>query len=315
LLSAAEALIIKINVLRKSDLSVKSMTGFAKIDGKNAYCSWSWELKSANSKGLDIRCRVPLSFGELEQFLCDRVAKTLKRGSVTVTLTVNWNQFSGAFQVNQNMLDLVISSIPEIETLIPNLGPISATDILALHGVIENFELEITDQQKVDIQKYILDDFDLAIQALQKMRVEEGFRLTNVLTNQLGAISELTNRAKDNASTQQNAIKDRLQNQIQNLLGESITFPMDRMAHEVALLVTKADIREEIDRLVSHEVAAYDYLKSDGAVGRNLDFLCQEFNREANTLCSKSTDIELTKIGLDLKAFIDRFREQIQNIE
>jgi len=291
------------------------MTGFAKVDGKNANCSWSWGLKSVNSKGLDIRCRVPSSFGELEQFLCDRVAKTLKRGNVTVTLTVDWNQSSGAFQVNQNMLDLVISSLPEIETLIPNLGPISATDILALDGVIENFELEITDQQKVDIQKYILADFDLAIQALQKMRVEEGLRLTDVLTNQLGAISELTNRAKDNASTQQDAIKDRLQNQIQNLLGESIKFPEDRMAHEIALLVTKADISEEIDRLVSHEVAAYDYLKSDGAVGRNLDFLCQEFNREANTLCSKSSDIELTKIGLDLKAFIERFREQIQNIE
>ena len=291
------------------------MTGFAKVDGKNANCSWSWGLKSVNSKGLDIRCRVPSSFGELEQFLCDRVAKTLKRGNVTVTLTVDWNQSSGAFQVNQNMLDLVISSLPEIETLIPNLGPISATDILALDGVIENFELEITDQQKVDIQKYILADFDLAIQALQKMRVEEGLRLTSVLTNQLGAISELTNRAKDNASTQQDAIKDRLQNQIQNLLGGSIKFPEDRMAHEIALLVTKADISEEIDRLVSHEVAAYDYLKSDGAVGRNLDFLCQEFNREANTLCSKSSDIELTKIGLDLKAFIERFREQIQNIE
>jgi len=291
------------------------MTGFASVDGQHDSCSWSWRLKSVNSKGLDIRLRVPLIFDGLEPILRDRVSKTLKRGNVTVTLTVDWNKTSKAFQVNQNMLDLVISSLPKIETLIPNLGPISATDVLALRGVIEEFEQEITNKQKVDIQKIILADFDQAIQALQHMRVEEGLRLTNVLTEQLGVISDLTNRAKNNASSQQQAVQGRLQNQMQCLLGKAAEFSEDRMAHEIALLVTKADIREEIDRLISHEAAAYDYLNCDGAVGRNLDFLCQELNREVNTLCSKSTDFELTKIGLDLKSFIERFREQIQNIE
>jgi uncharacterized protein (TIGR00255 family) len=291
------------------------MTGFAKVDGQDDHCSWSWGLKSVNSKGLDIRCRVPSMFDGLEPILRDRVAKTLKRGNVTVVLTIDWHRSFGAYQVNQNMLDLVISSLPKIENLIPNLGPISATDILSLRGVIEEFEEEITNQQKVNIEKNMLVDLDHAIKALQQMRVGEGLRLANILSEQLGSISELTNRAKDNASTQQKFIQDRLQNQIKNLLGGSIKYPEDRVAYEIALLVTKADICEEIDRLVSHEAAAHDYLKSDGAVGRNLDFLCQELNREVNTLCSKSVDVELTKIGLELKFFIERFREQIQNIE
>jgi uncharacterized protein (TIGR00255 family) len=291
------------------------MTGFSKVDGQHNICSWSLGLKSVNSKGLDIRCRVPSIFDGLEPTLRERMSKTFKRGNVTITLTINWIQSSGAYQVNQNMLNLVISSLPKIETLIPNLGPISATDILALRGVIEEFELEITDQQKVDIQKNILADFEKAIQALQQMRAEEGLRLTNVLTEQLVAISDLTKRAKDNASTQQLVIQDRLQNQIQNLLGKTTKLPEDRMMNEIALLVIKSDISEEIDRLISHEAAARVYLKSDGAVGRKLDFLCQELNREVNTLCSKSADVELTKIGLELKSYIERFREQIQNIE
>ena len=179
------------------------MTGFAKVDGQHQNCSWSWGLKSVNSKGLDIRFRVPPIFNVLEPVLRDRVAKTVKRGNVTVTLTLDWTRSSGAFQINQNMLDLVISSLPKIEALIPNLGQISATDILSLRGVIEDFEQEITDQQKLDMQKNVLTDFDQAIQALQKTRVEEGLRLTNVLDEQLCSISDLTNQAKDNASTQQ----------------------------------------------------------------------------------------------------------------
>jgi uncharacterized protein (TIGR00255 family) len=303
------------NVLREINLPIKSMTGFAKVDGQHDSCSWSWGLKSVNSKGLDIRFRLPSIFDGLELVLRDRVIKILKRGNVTVTLTIEWFRAAGSFQINQNKLDFVISSLPKIEALVPNLGPTSATDILALHGVIEGFEREITDQQKMDIQKNILDDFDQAIQELQQTRVEEGLRLIKVLTEQLEAISDLTNRAKEKASTQQQTIQDRFQNQMQDLLGVSTKLPDDRIAHEIALLVTKFDICEEIDRLVSHETSAREYLKSDDSVGRKLDFLCQELNRETNTLCSKAADVELTKIGLDLKFFIERFREQIQNIE
>jgi len=210
---------------------------------------------------------------------------------------------------------LVISSIPELEARIPNPSPTSAADVLAVRGVIETFEQEVTDQNETEIQNLILADFDQAIEALKEMRAEEGDRLTNVLAEQLDAISDLTARAKQNASTQPEAIQTRLQTQLRDALNGITEISEDRMAQEIALLVTKADIREEIDRLISHEQAAQDYLKSHESVGRKLDFLCQEFNREANTLCSKSSDVGLTKIGLDLKSYIERFREQIQNIE
>ncbi len=291
------------------------MTGFAKIDGQHKKCSWSWGLKSVNSKGCDIRFRLPSVFDELVPALRDQVIKILKRGNLTITSTVELIRSSGAFRFNQNKLDFVISSSLKIETLLPNLGQTSAMDILASRGVIEDYDQEITDQQKVGTQKNILADFDWAIQVLEQTRVDEGLHLTNVLTAQLGAISNLTNRAKDNATTQHLMIQERLQNQIQNFLGETTKLPDDWIAHEISLLIIKADVSEEIDHLFSHETTALDYLKSDFAVGCNLDFLCQELNREANTLCSKSTDVELTKIENNLKSFIDRFREQIQNIE
>ena len=296
-------------------MALKSMTGFARVNGQNEKCSWLWELKSVNSKGLDIRLRVPTSFHGLELCVREQTAKALTRGNVTVSLTVEWAQASGAFQLNQDILDLVISSIPELEARIPNPSPTSAADVLALRGVIETFEQEVTDQNEIEIQNLILADFDQAIEALKEMRAEEGARLTSVLAEQLDAISDLTARAKQNASTQPEAIQTRLQTQLRDALNGITEIPEDRMAQEIALLVTKADIREEIDRLISHEQAAQDYLKSHESVGRKLDFLCQEFNREANTLCSKSADVGLTKIGLDLKSYIERFREQIQNIE
>ena len=296
-------------------MALKSMTGFARVNGQNEQCSWLWELKSVNSKGLDIRLRVPTSFHGLELCVREQTAKALTRGNVTISLTVEWAQASGAFQLNQDILDLVISSIPELEARIPNPSPTSAADVLALRGVIETFEQEVTDQNEIEIQNLILADFDQAIEALKEMRAEEGARLTTVLAEQLDAISDLTARAKQNASTQPEAIQTRLQTQLRDALNGIMEISEDRMAQEIALLVTKADIREEIDRLISHEQAAQDYLKSHESVGRKLDFLCQEFNREANTLCSKSADVGLTKIGLDLKSYIERFREQIQNIE
>lgn len=313
--SSVEAVINWYDLTWEFVLALKSMTGFARVNGQHEQCSWSWELKSVNSKGLDIRLRVPTSFDGLEQSVRERTGKVLTRGNVTIGLTVEWAQSSGAFQLNQEILDLVISSIPEIEALIPNPSPTSAADVLALRGVIETFEHEVTDQQKAEIQNLILADFGQAIEALREMRAEEGARLTTVLAEQLDAISDLTTRAKQNASTQPEAIQARLQSQLSDALNGTTEISEDRMAQEIALLVTKADIREEIDRLISHEQAAHDYLKSPDAVGRKLDFLCQEFNREANTLCSKSADVELTKIGLDLKSYIERFREQIQNIE
>ncbi|NQV98078.1 MAG: YicC family protein [Rhodospirillales bacterium] len=296
-------------------MTVKSMTGFARIDGSHALCSWSWEIKSVNAKGLDVRCRLPSGMESLDVTVRDQISKTLKRGNVTANLTLDWQQSGGGFRVNQDILDLAITAIPQIEAKIPHAAPSRASDILGLRGVIEAVEQEITDAQRDEVSTQVLACFGQALESLDAMRRQEGERLSSVLAAQLDQIKALSAAAKTNAASQPEAIRERLQNQIREILNGSADIAEERMAQEVALLVTKADIREEIDRLVAHEQAARSYLGADGSVGRKLDFLCQEFNREANTLCSKATDVALTNIGLDLKTYIERFREQIQNIE
>lgn len=296
-------------------VAIKSMTGFARVDGNHPLCAWSWEIRSVNSKGLDIRCRLSGGFEDMDALVRNRISNVLKRGNVTVNLALDWQKSAGGFQVNQDILDLAMSSIPMIEAKLPNAGPTSAADILALRGVIEAVEEEITDDDKNQIKALVLTDFDEAVNSLDHMRGQEGVRLCAVLTDQLDEISDLTGAAKACAASQPDAIRERLEGQIKDTLNGNSEIHEDRIVQEVALLVTKADIREEIDRLVAHEQAARRYMATGGPVGRKLDFLCQEFNREANTLCSKSSDVALTQIGLDLKTYIERFREQIQNIE
>lgn len=291
------------------------MTGFARVDGQHELCSWSWEIKSVNSKGLDIRCRLANGFEALDVIVRDQLSKTLKRGNLTVNLSVDWQKATGGYQVNADLVDLAIAAIPGIENRLPNAGATSAADILALRGVIEIVDQEVSDADHKSVTRLILSDVETVIAALDEMRKAEGMRLATVLSEQLDQIGLLSRDAKANAASQPQSIRTRLEKQIEEILGGATKLPDERMVQEVALLVTKADIREEIDRLVAHEQAARGYLSSKEAVGRKLDFLCQEFNREANTLCSKAPDVELTQIGLDLKTHIERFREQIQNIE
>lgn len=291
------------------------MTGFARVDGQHELCSWSWEIKSVNSKGLDIRCRLANGFEALDVIVRDQLSKTLKRGNLTVNLSVDWQKATGGYQVNADLVDLAIAAIPGIENRLPNPGATSAADILALRGVIEIVDQEVSDADHKSVTRLILSDVETVIAALDEMRKAEGMRLATVLSEQLDQIGLLSRAAKANAASQPQSIRTRLEKQIEEILGGATKLPDERMVQEVALLVTKADIREEIDRLVAHEQAARGYLSSKEAVGRKLDFLCQEFNREANTLCSKAPDVELTQIGLDLKTHIERFREQIQNIE
>ncbi len=296
-------------------MTLKSMTGFARMDGQNDLCAWSWEIKSVNSKGLDVRCRYASGFEDLDVLVRERISKTLKRGNVTVGLTVDWQKTTGGVQINNDVLNVVLAALPEIEGRLPNAAPSCAADVMALRGVLEPVEQDVTEEQRMVLVKALLADFDRAVKALDEMRKNEGERLSVVLAEQLAQIADLAEMAKSNAASRPQAIRERLQMQLNEILGDASELTEERMAQEVAVLVTKADIREEIDRLVAHEAAARGYLKDSGAVGRKLDFLCQEFNREANTLCSKSTDVGLTQIGLDLKSFIERFREQIQNIE
>jgi len=291
------------------------MTGFARSEGQSNGCSWTWELKSVNAKGLDVRCRVPNGFENLEKAARDRVAKTFKRGNVTVNLTFSWIKGDAGFRVNPQVLEELLATLPEIRKQLPDAAPPSVDGLLALRGVIEPVEEELSDVARSALNSEILESFEPALAALLAMRDDEGARLSEALDTRLDEIAGLSGDAEKLAALQPDAIRERLKTQVETLLADISALSEDRLAQEAALLMTKADIREELDRLKAHEQAARELMGNGGAVGRKLDFLCQEFNREANTLCSKSQDVTLTRIGLDMKSAIEQFREQVQNIE
>lgn len=296
-------------------MKVSSMTGFARTEGQNETSSWNWEIKSVNAKGLDVRCRLAIGFDAVEATVRERVAAIFRRGNVFVNLTSSRIQTANSFQINQQALNGMIALVPEVEGKFGSLAPPTVTDLLNLRGVLEPVEDHLSDDEKTALNEDVLEDFNRAITLLAEMRADEGARLAKVLNEQLDTIDRLCRDAAKLAAAQPDALKKRLHEQLIEILDSVPTLSEERLAQEVALLVTKADIREELDRLKSHEEASRALLMSGGAVGRKLDFLCQELNREANTLCSKSSDVELTRVGLDLKAVIEQFREQIQNIE
>lgn len=291
------------------------MTGFARTEGQNDICSWSWEIKSVNAKGLDLRCRLGSNFDNLEPVVRERAAKLFRRGNLTINLTSSKNQNANAYQINTQVVDGIIALLPELENRFGNLTAPSVADLLALRGVLEPVEDSISEEDKKALDEAVLESIDQTLSALVQMREEEGTRLRSVLTEQLDTLTRLTTEAGELAALQPDAIRNRMHEQLTEILEAVPALSEERLAQEVAILVIKSDIREELDRLKSHEGAARELLSGGGAVGRKLDFLCQELNREANTLCSKSSDVELTRVGLDLKAVIEQFREQIQNIE
>ena len=295
-------------------MPLSSMTGFARQDGHFEAYSWNWEVKSVNGKGLDVRCRLPYGFEALEPEIRKRVTATFARGNFQIGCHLKRQSGQGQLSVNEEALAQVMSAVAEIEAK-AKTAPSTADGILALRGVLELIEPEETDDERAARDAAVLASFDHALSHLQQARLDEGAKMASVLDGAVSKIDELAKAAHDVDAAQPDALRARLKSQVEELLSASPALPEDRLAQEVALLVTKADIREEIDRLQAHVVAARDLLAKDEPVGRKLDFLMQEFNREANTLCSKASDVELTRIGLDLKAVIDQAREQVQNIE
>jgi uncharacterized protein (TIGR00255 family) len=296
-------------------LTLSSMTGFARTEGQNDACSWSWEVKSVNAKGLDVRCRLGSGFDNLEKIVRERAAKSFKRGSFFINLTTTNVKSPGATQINHQVLDGIVNLIPDLESKFGKLEAPSVAELLALRGVLEPVDDGLSSEEKEALDKALLIDLDHTFTQLLDMRNAEGLKLSAVLTEQLDLITNIAEAAEKIAAVQPEAIRTRLQTQVEEILQSVPQLSEERIAQEVAILITKADIREELDRLKAHEQAARALFASQGAVGRKLDFLCQELNREANTLCSKSTEVELTNFGLDLKAVIEQFREQIQNIE
>lgn len=296
-------------------MALQSMTGFAREHGFDEHCSWTWEVKSVNGKGRDVRCRVPQGLEELEIPVRDRVAKQFQRGNFNVQLSLTWTGALGGYRINRDMLEQVIALVPELQAKVPDATPPSIDGLLNLRGVIEPADATVPEDKREALDAALLAGLDGALQKLAEMRAEEGARLKTVLEAQLDDIDRLRAAAEALAATQPDALRQRLADQISALLGDARTLDAGRLEQEAALLMTKADIREELDRLAVHVAAARGHLAAGDGVGRKLDFLCQEFNRESNTLCSKSWDKDLTAIGLDLKAVVDQVREQVQNIE
>lgn len=295
-------------------MTIASMTGFAESTGSHEGLRWRWETKSVNGRGLELRLRTPPGFDSLEQPARMLAAERFRRGNFQISLTVEVEAGARGLKVDPVALAGAVKLAREVaaET---GLAPARIDGLLALKGVVVQEEAGIVDPvARGHRDAAILKTLATAFDALARARLNEGNKLAQLLTAQVDEIARLVGEAEKLAAIQPEALRQRLNAQLEELTGNVQVAP-DRLAQEVALLATRADVREELDRLRAHIQDARALLKSHEAVGRKLDFLAQEFNREANTLCSKSADIALTRVGLALKAMIDQFREQAQNVE
>ncbi len=298
-------------------MSVSSMTGYARAEGQDAQVTWLWEAKSVNGRGLETRCRLPPGHDALEVAIREVATRKLRRGNIQLSLTVTRLAEAPAVRVNTDLLHQLLGLIAEIGPRHSNIAPARWDGLLSIKGMLDPMEAEEVDakavrQARETAMKGTLEDL---LDQLAAMRQAEGARIEDVLRSQLREIGLLTERAGACAVLRPEAVKGRIRAQVAAVLEAAPALPEERIAQEVALLAVKSDVREELDRLRAHLATARELIEDGGAVGRKLDFLAQEFNREANTLCSKSSDVELTRAGLDLKAVIDQFREQVQNIE
>ncbi len=294
--------------------ALSSMTGFARADGVIAAYVWAWELKSVNAKGLELRLRLPPGWDSLEAPARSRASEALTRGTVYANLSVNREGVPPTVRVNESVLAAVLSTIGDIAHRI-DAAPPSLDGILALKGVIEVSEADEREEDRRAAEAAIMGGFAQALSGLTDMRKREGEALRRVLTARLDALAALAKRAEEAPGRQPEAIKARLKEQIAALFDASDRFDPDRLHQEAILIASKADVREELDRLAAHIAQARALIEAGGPVGRRLDFLAQELNRETNTLCAKSNDVELTNIGLELKSVVEQFREQVQNLE
>jgi uncharacterized protein (TIGR00255 family) len=290
------------------------MTGFARQEGSDGTIAWTWEIKSVNGKSLDLRCRLPTGYEALEPVARSAVPERCARGNLQIALSVNSSERPLRMRVNQELLDQLLELAKTLEDRV-GAEPPRLDGLLALRGVVEAVEEEESPEARVAREAAMAADLGSALDALVAARRAEGKRLKRLVEGHLSSIADLTGKAGAAAAAQPEALRERLKLQVEELLVASPALPEERLAQEAAILITKADLREELDRLDAHLAAAKELLARGGPVGRRLDFLCQEFQREANTLCAKASDVELSQLGLELKAVIDQLREQVQNIE
>lgn len=295
-------------------MTLKSMTGFARQEGTYANASWFWELKSVNGKGLDIRARIPSFLSELDIEAKKIIQSKLARGSVFVNLSIEIDQTEEQLNVHEGRLLQLIDLAVKYQD-VKGVIPPSLDGLLGLKGVMDIASSEMTEDEKLNLITALKESLKEGLAKLIAAREDEGQRMQRVLMNQLSAIKALVQDAVVASGDRLAAMKTRFRTQVEKLYEGQGELNEDRLAQEIAIIAVKADIQEELDRLHSHIEEGISLLSKDKSVGRRLDFLTQEFNREANTLCSKSSDVALTRIGMDMKTIIDQFREQIQNIE
>lgn len=295
-------------------MALASMTGFARTQGTSGAWGWAWELKSVNGKGLDVRLRLPAGWEGLEAGLKQIASRVLSRGNVNANLTLTRSDPEVSVRVNEDVLRAVALSVRRIAAEL-DAPPVQLESLLGLKGMLEITEAEEGEAERAAAEAAIVVGFEQALAELAAMRAQEGAALCIVLSERLDGIAGLTAAAEANPARQPEAIRARLADQIRVLMDTGANFDPDRLHQEALMIASKVDVREELDRLVAHVAAARAMLAEGGSVGRRLDFLAQEFNRETNTLCSKANDVSLTAIGLELKGLVEQFREQVQNIE
>ncbi|HET7850814.1 MAG TPA: YicC/YloC family endoribonuclease [Pseudolabrys sp.] len=295
-------------------MALSSMTGFARRHGAVGAYAWAWELKSVNAKGLDVRLRMPQGWDAVEAPVRARALAQLARGTVYASLTAERKGVASTVKINEPVLAAVIATVKNLTGRI-EAAPPTLDGILALKGVVEVIEEPEREEDRRAAEEAIVAGFAETLAALLAMREEEGAALGRVLAARLDEISALTARAEAAPGRKPEAIKARLAAQVAALLSASQRFDSDRLHQEAIMLAAKADIREELDRLTAHVAQSQRLIAEGGAIGRRLDFLAQELGRESNTLTAKANDVGLTNIGLELKAIVEQFREQVQNLE
>jgi uncharacterized protein (TIGR00255 family) len=296
-------------------MPLQSMTGFARLDGQTARHQWAWELRSVNGKGLDLRLRLPPGFERLEAEIRRIASARFARGNIQVALNIQAGETRVEAVVNEAALQAVLDLRAQLEGKV-DPAPIRFDTLLGIRGVVDFRDVADQASEMEALDRDVLAGLEKAAAAMAAMREAEGAALAAVLLAQVAAVEKLTGLVENDPSRSPEQIRARLETQIATLLdGTSGALDRDRLHAEVAILATKADVREEIDRLKSHIAAARDLLAKGGPVGRKLDFLAQEFNRESNTICSKSNSAAVTAAGIELKVVIDQFREQVQNLE
>jgi uncharacterized protein (TIGR00255 family) len=302
------------HLTKPATAGLQSMTGFARASREQDGTAIAWELKSVNGKTLEARLRLPPGFERLEKPARQALQRRFARGNVQGQLTISRQSVQAAPTVNEDFLRDLAALAKRLEDQF-GAAPATSAQLLALRGVLEVSDATETEEARARLDAAILAALDEALVALEDARRGEGQALLGILSGHITRIEQLTLQVQADPSRDPVVIRAKLAEQVRLLLESTVALDESRLHMEAALLATKADIREELDRLVTHIAAARQLLVAGGPVGRKLDFLAQEFNRESNTLCSKSNAAAVTAVGLELKVVVDQFREQVQNLE